>query len=187
MKKLIVLISFISAFSLTSNGYEKYGSTFNIGIGIGGYSGYYGYVGRSIPVIHIDYEFDVANNFTLAPFLNFYTFSNSYYYGNNNTPYANYTYTETDIPIGLKGTYYFDDLIGAGAHWDFYAAGSLGYSIVHQSWANGYTGDKNYYKAPGSLFLDFHIGTEYHISHRTGLFLDLSTGVSTIGLSFHKY
>ena len=31
--------------------------------------------------------------------------------GNNNTPYRYYTYRETVIPIGVKGTYYFDATI----------------------------------------------------------------------------
>lgn len=187
MKKLFTItILLIGTFCIKAKAFERYGSTLNLGVGIGGYAGYYGYVGRSLPVLHIDYEFDVAKNFTLAPFLNFYTFSNDYYYGNNNSPYQYYTYRETVIPIGVKGTYYFDDLLGAGPKWDFYLAGSLGFAIVNQSWQDGYTGDKNYYHSPSSLFLDLHIGTEYHINHRLGLFLDLSTGVSTIGLAIHK-
>jgi hypothetical protein len=35
------------------------------------------------------------------------------------------------------------------------------------------------------LFLDLHLGAEYHLNNRVGLFLDLSTGVSTIGLAIH--
>jgi hypothetical protein len=30
-----------------------------------------------------------------------------------------------------------------------------------------------------------HVGAEYHLSRKVGLFLDLSTGVSTLGLAFH--
>lgn len=48
---------------------EGYGNTLNIGLGIGGYSGYYGYSGNTLPVFDINYEFGVAKNFTLAPFL----------------------------------------------------------------------------------------------------------------------
>jgi len=150
---------------------ERYGNTLNIGLGIGGYSGYYGYVGHSLPVLNINYEFGVANNFTLAPFATFYT-----YHDNN--------YRETVIPIGGKGTYYFDQLVGAGRDWDFYLAGSLGFAIVSTSWDNGYYQDNNYHTV-NPLFLDLHIGAEYHLSHKVGLFLDLSTGVSTIGLAFH--
>ncbi len=182
MKKLFTItILLASVFHFNAKADEKYGGTLNLGLGIGGYSGYYGYVNRSLPVLHIDYEFAVAKNFTLAPFLNFYTFSNDYFYGGQY-----YTYRQTVMPIGVKGTYYFDDLLGAGPKWDFYLAGSLGFAIVTESWQDGYTGDKNFYGSPRDLFLDLHIGTEYHINRKVGVFLDLSTGVSTIGLAIHK-
>ncbi len=56
---------------------EQFGNTLNVGIGIG----YYGYIGYSIPVVHADYEFQVARNFTLAPFITYYTYHNNYYWG----------------------------------------------------------------------------------------------------------
>ena len=158
---------------------ENYGGTLNLGVGIGGYAGYYGYINQSLPVFSLNYEFDVANSFTLAPFLSF----SSYREG----PYGNgYYYHESIIPIGVKGTYYFDKLLNANPDWDFYLAGSLGFSIIRKSWDNGYTGDRNYYQDGSPLFLDLHIGTEYHINNKLGIFLDLSTGVSTVGLAIHK-
>lgn len=159
---------------------ENHGGTLNLGLGIGGYLGYYNYVGHSLPVFHINYEFDVANNFTLAPFISFSSYRNGYYYSNNN-----YYYHETIIPIGVKGTYYFDQILNANSDWDFYLAGSLGFAIIKSSWDNGYTGDRNYYTNGNPLFLDLHIGTEYHLSNKVGIFLDLSTGVSTVGLAIH--
>jgi len=159
---------------------EEFGHTLNLGLGIGGYSGYYGYIGRTLPVFHIDYEFGVANNFTLAPFISFYSYRNRYQWDHNY-----YYYHETVIPIGVKGTYYFDQLLQANAKWDFYLAGSLGYAIVNSSWDSGYYGDQNYYRNGRPLFLDVHLGTEYHINNKVGIFLDLSTGVSTIGLAIH--
>jgi hypothetical protein len=150
---------------------ERYGHTLNLGLGVGGYAGYYGYVNQSVPVFHINYEFDVAQSFTLAPFATFFSYHRNYY-------------QETVIPIGVKGTYYFDQILGANQNWDFYLAGSLGFSLVHTSWDNGYYQD-NTYQAANPVFLDLHIGAEYHLSQKIGLFLDLSTGVSTIGLAFH--
>ena len=157
-----------------------YGGTLNLGLGIGGDYGYYGYVGHTMPVFHINYEFDVATNFTLAPFISFSTYRNNYYWKNNN-----YYFHETIIPIGVKGTYYFDQLLKANSHWDFYLAGSLGFSVTNSYWDNGYAGDVNYYNDGSPLFLDLHIGVEYHINSKVGLFLDLSTGVSTVGLAIH--
>jgi hypothetical protein len=168
---------------------SSYGNTFNVGLGIGGYGasygGYYGYLGRSVPIIHFDYEFDVAKNFTLAPFISIASSSRRYYWGDNNTPKRYYTYRQTVIPIGVKGTYYLDNLLQANSKWDFYVAGSLGFAIINSKWDSDYYGDKTYYKDPSPLFLNLHAGIEYHISNKIGAFVDFSTGVSTLGLAFH--
>ena len=166
---------------------EKYGNTLNLGIGVGGHYGNYGYAGRSLPVFHLNYELNAGKNFTLAPFISFYTFTNSYYWEDkkNNYPYKYYSYHETVIPIGVKGSYYFDQFLNAGSKWDFYLAASLGFAIVNSSWDNDYYGDKNYYHHDSHLNLDIHVGTEYHFNKNLGMFFDLSSGVSTIGLSIH--
>lgn len=171
---LFCIIALIATNASAKNGSqsERYGNTLNVGVGIGGYSGYSGYVNQSLAVLHANYEFAAGNNFTLAPFLTYYSFSNSYYH-------------ESVIPIGVKGTYYFDKILDANTNWDFYLAGSLGTAIVNARWDNNYTGDRNYYHNGNALFVDLHLGTEYHLTRKVGLFLDLSTGVSTLGLSFH--
>lgn len=160
-----------------TNSTEKFGNTLNLGLGIG----YYGYAERSMPVLHADFEFDVAKSFTLAPFFSFYSYRNDYYPHDN----KKYYYHETVILVGAKGTYYFDDLLNANAKWDFYLAGSLGFAISNSRWDDGYPGDKDYYHRANPLFLDLHIGSEYHFNNKFGAFLDLSTGVSTIGLAIH--
>jgi hypothetical protein len=181
----------ISAFTMNSAAQdnatpEKFGKTLNVGIGVG----YYGYIGHSLPVIALNYEFDVAKNFTLAPFLEVYSYQNNYYWGNPGKPkwdpsYRLYSYRETAVPVGIKGSYYFDQLLKAGSKWDFYAAGSVGFVIRSIVWENGYEGDRNAYQASSPLYLDLHVGSEYHMNQKTGLFLDLSTGVSTFGLAVH--
>ncbi len=185
-KTIITLLFFLSILSFNisaqeATSAERFGKTLNLGLGLG----YYGYVGHSMPVIHADFEFDAARNFTLAPFINFYSYSNPYYWGTNDYPYKYYYYRETVIPIGIKGTYYFNELLNANSKWDFYLAGSLGFAIVNSSWDSDYYGDRNVYHGASSLYLDLHIGSEYHINNRIGLFLDLSTGVSTFGLAIH--
>jgi len=175
---LLVLGNMVTAQENTKTIADKYGRTLNVGLGVG----YYGYAGHSMPVLHADYEIDVAKNFTLAPFISFFSYRNDYYYNNNNS----YYYHETVVPIGLKGSYYFDDLLKASANWDFYLAGSLGFAFRTTSWENGYNGDRNAYNGASPLFLDFHIGTEYHFNKKLGAFLDLSTGVSTVGLAIHS-
>jgi hypothetical protein len=157
---------------------ESYGNTLNLGVGFA----YYGYIGYSVPMIFANYEFNVARSFTLAPFIGFssYRSYDNYDYNGNQ-----YYYHETIIPMGVKGTYYFDKLLGAGPKWDFYLAASLGFVYDNIVWDNGYNGDRNLSRTASPLYLDGHIGTEYHFNRRCGVFLDLSTGVSTVGLAIH--
>ncbi len=174
---------FSAMLNFNSSAQEQYGKTLNLGLGIG----YYGYVGHSLPVFHINYELNVAKNFTLAPFLTFYTYSNDYYWGNSNKnyPYKYYSYRETVVPIGVKGSYYFDELLKASKDWDFYLAASLGFTIRSVTWDSDYYGDQYAYHNSSGLYLDLHVGTEYHFNDHLGMFLDLSTGVSTLGLAIH--
>ena len=181
---IVLLCTFqVSAQNKTSS--EKYGNTLNVGLGLG----YYGYAPYSMPVLHFDYEFDVAKSFTLAPFISYYSFHSQYYWGNKNTPYRYYNYRQTVVPVGVKGTYYLDNLLKLNSKWDIYAAGSLGVAIIKSRWDNGYDGNRTFYRNSSSgttpLFLDVHLGAEYRINSKAGIFLDLSTGVSTIGLAVH--
>jgi hypothetical protein len=194
MKKAIILsLMFLGAFihkgnSQDSTGFshEKFGNTFNLGAGVG----YYGYVGHPLPVAMLNYEFDVARNFTLAPFAGFYSYQNHYYWGNPDKPgddasYRLYSYRVTAVPAGLKGTYYFDELLHANPKWDFYAAGSVGFVFRTVSWESGYYGDTHAYQNGKPLYLDAHAGAEYHMTPKAGIFLDLSPGVSTLGFALH--
>ncbi len=192
MKKSILLSAlFLGLLTINSDAQdkpapEKFGNTLNLGAGIG----YYGYIGHSIPFGTINYEFDVVKNFTLAPFAGVYSYQNHYYWGNPSKPfedpsYRQYSYRVTVIPVGVKGTYYFDQLLHAGQKWDFYAAGSVGFAVRNVVWESDYYGDKKVYHNPSPLYLDAHIGAECHVSQKVGIFLDLSTGVSTFGLAIH--
>lgn len=186
MKKIILILATITLFNTTLSAQEvaspeKFGKTLNLGVG----GGYYGYVGHAMPVIHADFEFDLAKNFTLAPFITYYSYQNYYYWGNPKYPYRDYSYRTTVIPIGVKGTYYFDQLLKAGSKWDFYLAGSLGFAIRKTTWENGYYGDYVVQHSSSGLYIDGHIGVEYHIAKKAGLFVDLSSSISTIGLAVH--
>jgi hypothetical protein len=163
----------------TGYGQEKFGSTFNLGVGLGSNSGNYRYAGHNLPVLYLDYEIDVVKYFTLAPFISFYSYNDRYNQGG-----TDYTYRQTVIPIGVKGTYYFDDLLNLDSNWDIYGAGSLGVVIAQANWDNNYDGDPNYYRG-NSLYLNLHVGGEYHFNNKLGIYLDISNGLSTIGLDIH--
>ncbi len=152
----ITLALVLSLFQ-TASAQELHGSTLNLGLGIGG---------RQVSVFHINYEFDVAPAVTLAPFVSFFDYSNF-------------------IPIGVKGSFYFDDLLTLNSEWDLYAAGSLGLGIVSEEWDTQYYRDRYRFRGPNAIFLDFHVGAEYHFTPRVGMFIDLSSGASTIGIALH--
>ncbi|MDF2438426.1 MAG: hypothetical protein K0Q95_2802 [Bacteroidota bacterium] len=191
MKTIFLLIILSISLSAAVNAQdrpapEKYGKTLNLGAGVG----YYGYVGHPLPVVSMNFEFDIARNFTLAPFIGAYTYRNRYYWGNPGQPkydpsYRYYSYRVTAVPVGIKGTYYFDQLFHANEKWDFYAAGSVGFVFRSVVWDNDYYGDRHVNQTASPLYLDAHAGAEYHFSTKAGVFLDLSTGVSTIGIAIH--
>lgn len=184
MKRLLTLVILAMCCVLmatNADAQERFGRTLNLGIGAGGFSGYSRYAAHFVPVLNLNYEIDVARNFTLAPSISFYSYSDSYYWSNDN-----YTYRETVVPISLKGTYYFDELLEANTSWDFYAAASAGFALVNSRWEAGYDGDRNHFNRRRSVFLDLHAGAEYHFNKKVGVYLDLSSGVSTIGFAFHQ-
>ena len=174
------LLLLLSAGSISSHAQEKYGNTLNLGVGIS----YFSYFDRPVPYFTANYEFNVARQFTLAPFIGFASAQSRNYWEN---PGHNdrYYYRETVVPIGIKGTYYFDKILDANPHWDFYLAASAGVAIRSVTWDDGYTGNRDVYRATSRPYLDLHIGTEYHITKKVGIYADLSTGVSTIGLAVH--
>ncbi len=183
MKRIILLSSLIFLiFQFDGRAQEKYGQALNLGVGVGGYAGFFSYSSRAIPVININYELDVAPNFTLAPFASLYTYSDRRYWGNNNNPDRYYKYREVVVPIGIKGYYYLDDIIDLTSEWDVYVGGSAGIALVSSSWEDGYLGDKNYYHSGSPVFFDIHIGGMYHLNSKMGVYIDLSSGISTIGV-----
>lgn len=158
--------------SSSHNYSQGYGNTLNLGVGLGGYLGNHNYYGNGLPVLDINYEFGITRNITLAPFLSYYSYSDK-------------NYREVVTPIGVKGTVYLDQLLHAGSSWDFYVAGSLGVAITNTTWDANYYGNRTYYQERSPLYLDFHLGAEYLITRKLGIFLDLSSGISTIGLALH--
>jgi len=191
LHKIIITVLLLAPFFKSVNAqdvsdHEKYGKTLNLGAGVG----YYGYIGHPVPVGSLNFEFDVARNFTLAPFVGFYAYRTYYYWGDpdksyQDPSYRQYSYQTITVPAGLKGTYYFDELFHAHSDWDFYAAASAGFIFRSVLWDSDYYGNRNVYKSYSPLYLNAHIGAEYHINKKTGIFLDLSTGVSTFGLALH--
>jgi hypothetical protein len=175
MRKILTILIFLLLLLQENKSQETYGRTLNLGIGLG----YYGYLGGSTPVLHANYELDVAKNFTLAPFISFYSYnSNSYWTGEN-------YYSVVVVPIGILGNFYFDQLFMINEKWDIYGGASLGFNIRSERWDTDYRGERVLRNKADPVYLDIHVGAEYHINNRIGIFLDLSSGVSTFGVALH--
>ena len=174
MKKVLLLFLFV--LPLLGQAQESYGNTANLALGLGYRDGYR----ASYPIFHFNYEFDVANNFTLAPFVTLIHYRYSEKWNNKN-----YYHRGTTIPVGVKGSYYFDQLLNLDSKFDIYLGGMVGFNIYSGRWNDDSYGGPGY-SGVSYLYLDFNIGAEYHINEKTGLILDLSTGISTFGIAIHK-
>ncbi len=181
--KTTMLLVLLSAMEELKAG-EQYGKTLNFGLG----SSWYGHYRVPVNMLHLNYEFDVAKQVTIAPFISYYIHNYGGYYAHPRFSYRTYRYYETLIPIGVKGNFYLDDAIHLNKQWDMYLGASLGAGIIRTSRTVVYDNDKyvyrNVYGGTTPLFLDIHLGGRYHINERVGVFLDLSTAISSIGLSF---
>ncbi|MGJ8661346.1 MAG: hypothetical protein ACSHXL_04865 [Bacteroidota bacterium] len=175
MKKAIILLFLVSLTSYTQ-AQEKFGNTANLGLGVG----YYGYLGPTVPALNFNYEFDVAKNFTLAPFVSLWSYYDRGYYYKG----YKYGYRNTIVPIGVKAYYYFDQLVNLDSKFDLYLGLSLGYNLGFGRWDRGYDGPR-YSPRYNPLYFDIHLGSEYHFNDKLGIYLDLSTGLSTLGLAIH--
>ena len=163
--------------------HEQFGNTLNLGIGMG----YFSYIGYAVTAFHADYELSVSRNFTLAPFIDMYTVSDQVYWGDPHNSFRYYHYREMAFPIGVKGTYYLDRFLNLNRNWDLYLGASLGVTFRTFSWQDGDNAQSSINEGSGPLFLELHAGGEYHATRRLGIFVDLSTRISTIGLSIHRY
>lgn len=176
MKKIVLITLLILPFF--GKAQESYGNTANLGLGIG-----YGYGDRfrsTLPIFHFNYEFDVAPNFTLAPFvtlIHYRTYSN--WNGNK------YRYRSTIIPLGLRACYYFDEILNLDSRFDIYLGGAIAFNLHNERWDDGYFGPA-YNGGFTNLYLDGTLGAEFHINEKIGLILDLSTGISTFGIALHQ-
>jgi hypothetical protein len=175
MKKLVLIIT-LAIVSTYANAQEKYGKTANLGGGLS----YSRYAPLPIPALNFNFEFDIAPNTTLGPFASILHYTDPGYFYNG----KKYKYSNTVIPVGVKSYYYFDGLFNWDKRFDVYAGLAVGFNIAFGRWENGYNGpvySPNYSPFYGEL----HAGAEYHFRENIGVYVDLSTGLSTVGLAFH--
>lgn len=182
MKPAIFLLT-VLFISNAVKGESRPGNMLNIGVG----NSWYGPYRVPVRMLHLNYEFPVANKFTLAPYIGWYFNNSTTYLNHPKYGYRTYRYYETLVPIGIKGNYYLDNDINLDKKWDLYAGASLGFALIRTHDAVIYDRNRtiyrNVYGGSTPLFLDVHLGTRYHINEKFGIYLDLSTAISSIGLS----
>src|ERR1041384_3492742 len=137
MSRIFLVVAMMASLGC-ARAQESFGNTLNAGLGVG----YYGYYYGAAPAIVLNYEVDIFRNFTLAPFGAISTYRSYRYWGGGNSAFRDYYYRETIIPIGLKGSYYLDELFEANEKWDFYLGASLGVVFHSVTWETGYAGDR---------------------------------------------
>jgi hypothetical protein len=161
--------------------YEEYGGSLNVGLGLG----YYSYIAGAFPMVHVNYEFDVARNITLAPFMTVYSYRNYVVWGTSDFPSRSYYFKRTVIPVGIKGSYYFDELLNAGNKWDFYGGASLGFTLAKVTWEPDYYGLRTITRGIDPLYINLHAGTKYHLNNNSAVFFELSPAMSSLGVTLY--
>src|SRR5579884_1209756 len=120
MKKIFAFVT-LAVLLHTGKAQEKHGNTLNIGPGFS-----YGFFNSGFG-LNANYEIDIADNITVAPFIGFYTVRYNYsWYNPGHGYYGTYYYRYNSIPFGGKVAYYFDELLDADDKFDFYGALSVG-------------------------------------------------------------
>ncbi len=173
----------------------RYANRLNIGFGYNYYAG--------IPFI-INYELSnkalgmaedpleaYQMGLTFAPQVGFYRYSN--WYPSPAAAYSNYNYTVNNLFFGVKLHAYIDRVIDLPKNLDLYFAVAPQFMIRRVTWdypsnVPGIYQPNNKWLANrrgrNTFALPIHIGAEYKLNRNIGVWGDIGTMMSTVGLSF---
>lgn len=181
MKKQLLLATVFMLSAITgmaqskSSSFNKGDNLLNIGVGIGspffgsGYS-------SSLPVNPtISYERGVSNAISVGGQL---SYASSKYEGFNNS----YSFKESAIYIGARGSYHFNELLQLNPKFDLYGGASLGYVTVSIS-----DNQSTYEGAASSLGFGLFAGGKYYLKSSTALYAELgyqSLSLLNVGIAF---
>ncbi|RBQ05380.1 outer membrane beta-barrel protein [Pedobacter miscanthi] len=178
MKKQLLLIALfifsVSAVNAQSkSSFSKGDNLFNVGVGIG--SPYFGTgYSSSLPVNpSVSYEIGVSNAISVGGQV---SCASSKYDG------YNYTFKESAIYFGARGSYHFNQLLKLNPKFDLYSGLSLGYVTVSISDSESIvTGT-----ASGFGF-GFYAGGKYYLGKSTAIYSELgyqSLSFLNVGIAF---
>lgn len=169
MKKLVssLFIVALLACGTAHAQYQKGDKLLNLGIGLNGY------YGGGLP-IGASFEYGITDQISVGAQVDFYTWG--YNFG------SGYNYRYTFIPIALRGSYHFNELLNLNTDKvDLYGGVQLGYYISSYSDNSGYSGVYNNGYGNKALF-GVHLGGKYYFKPKLGAFAELGYGVSTLKL-----
>ncbi|MCF6352042.1 MAG: hypothetical protein L3J06_03430 [Cyclobacteriaceae bacterium] len=171
MKKVLIISSLFTLL-FTVNSFAQFNPAANdskmlsVGLGVSGWG---------IP-IYGRYEFSVADNITVGGVLSY----QSKRYG-----IPGFDYRLSYFGIAARGSYHFNELLGADDKWDFYAGATLGYYFSSFS-GDAFAGSNNL--GDGGLGVGVHIGARYFINEKIALNAEFGGGSAvsgaTIGVTF---
>ncbi|HWD87205.1 MAG TPA: hypothetical protein VG367_03695 [Mucilaginibacter sp.] len=182
MKKYLLtalLIAAISSLGMaqSKSSFNNGDNLFNVGIGLGspffgaGYS-------ASLPVNPVvSFEHGITDAISVGATASFA--SSKYGYSILNT---NYSFKETAIFIGVRGSYHFDQIFNIDPKFDVYGGASVGYVIVSVSDNQGNSGSA----ASGGGFGAF-AGGKYYFQSNIAVYAELgyqSLSVMNAGITF---
>lgn len=179
MKKQLLFIALFTFSALAVNAqskssFNKGDNLFNVGVGIG--SPYFGTgYSSSIPVNpSVSYEVGVSNAISVGGQV---SYASSKYDGG-----FNYTFKESAIYFGARGSYHFNELLKLNPKFDLYGGASLGYVTVsisdNQSTVTG--------TASGFGF-GLYAGGKYYLGKGTAIYSELgyqSLSFLNVGIAF---
>ncbi|MBO9675892.1 MAG: outer membrane beta-barrel protein [Sphingobacteriaceae bacterium] len=176
-KQLLFIALFIFSVSIVNaqskSSFSKGDNLFNIGVGIGspffgsGYS-------SSLPVNpSISYERGVTDAISVGGQV---SYASSKYDG------YNYTFKESAVYIGARGSYHFNELLNINPKFDLYGGASLGYVTVSIS-----DNQNNISGTASGLGFGLYAGGKYYIGSSTAIYSELgyqSLSLLNIGVAF---
>ncbi|WP_139263135.1 hypothetical protein [Flammeovirga pacifica] len=161
----ISTFSFAQENKKSGGGGASYLGPGNLNVGLSTYWSYSSSLG-----VQLDYEFNLARDFTVGPSLSYAGYSDSWY---------NYSV----FGLGARFRWYADRVLNiTHPKWDVFANGDIGFSI----WSHKYTGpgtDPKSQSSTSPLWIGLGIGGKFHFNDKIGLQLIIGSGAQ-IGLHF---
>lgn len=180
--------------SMTGNNETRYTKRLNVGFGYNYYAGIPFIVNYELSNRTLGMQEDPLEQYqlglTFAPQFGFYRYTD--WYPSPLRSFSNYNYSVNNLFFGVKTHFYFDRVLKMPEALDLYFAMAPQIMIRRVTWDYD-AGIPDIYKpnnrwlanrrGVNAFVLPIHIGAEYKLSKKFGVWGDIGTMMSTVGLS----